>query len=149
MNGLTGVFYLIMSMIGYGLSSGIQAQMARRGGEGDDAGLGKTLTNGLMLGVISSMVLMMLAMWLAPFIFELSLHEQSHVVSSINYLYIRIWGIPFLLLVQLMNAFYISTGRSKFLMYGSLAGTATNIIPVSYTHLDVYKRQEQVYWMAV
>jgi multidrug resistance protein, MATE family len=127
-NGLTGVFYLIMSMIGYGLNSGIQAQMARRGGEGDDAGLGKTLTNGLMLGVISSMVLMMLAMWLAPFIFELSLHEQSHVVSSINYLYIRIWGIPFLLLVQLMNAFYISTGRSKFLMYGSLAGTATNII---------------------
>lgn len=127
-NGLTGVFYLIMSMVGYGLNSGIQAQMARRGGEGDNAGLGKTLTNGLMLGVLAAMVLMMLAMWLAPFIFELSLHDQTHVVSSINYLYIRIWGLPFLMLVQLMNAFYISTGSSKYLMYGSLAATAVNIV---------------------
>ncbi|MBL7682270.1 MAG: MATE family efflux transporter [Flavipsychrobacter sp.] len=127
-NGLTGVFYLIISMVGYGLNSGIQAQMARRGGEGDNAGLGKTLTNGMLLGVMASLVLMILAMWLSPFIFELSLHDKSHVSSSINYLYIRVWGLPFLLLVQLMNAFYISTGQSRFLMYGSLAATVVNIV---------------------
>ncbi len=127
-NGLTGVFYLIMSMVGYGLNSGIQAQMARRGGEGDTRELGKTLTNGMMLGIVASLVLMILAMWLAPFIFELSLHEYSHVASSVNYLYIRVWGLPFLLMVQLFNAFYISTGRSKYLMYGSLAATLINIL---------------------
>ncbi|OSZ81854.1 hypothetical protein CAP35_00875 [Chitinophagaceae bacterium IBVUCB1] len=127
-NGLTGVFYLIMSMIGYGLNSGIQAQMARRGGEGDNEGLGKTLTNGMLLGLVSSVALMLLAMWMAPFIFGLSLHDQSHVQSSVNYLYIRVWGLPFLLMVQLMNAFYISTGQSKFLMYGSLAATIVNIV---------------------
>ncbi len=32
--GITGIFYLILSMIGYGLSSGMQIQMARRMGEG-------------------------------------------------------------------------------------------------------------------
>jgi len=127
-NGLTGVFYLTMSMIGYGLNSGIQAQMARRGGEGDNAELGRTLTNGMLLGVISSAVLMVLAMLLAPFIFGMSLHDQSHVQSSVGYLNIRVLGLPFLLLVQLMNAFYISTGQSRFLMYGSLAATLTNIV---------------------
>ncbi len=33
-NGITGIFYLMLSMIGYGLSSGIQVQMARRGRRG-------------------------------------------------------------------------------------------------------------------
>src|ERR1700749_3941565 len=54
-NGITGVFYLILSMIGYGLSSGMQIQMARRAGEGDEKGLAQTLTNGAMLSVLFSL----------------------------------------------------------------------------------------------
>lgn len=51
-NGITGVFYLILSMIGYGLSNGMQIQMARRAGEGDKKGLSDTLTNGAMLSIV-------------------------------------------------------------------------------------------------
>ncbi|HEY1031184.1 MAG TPA: MATE family efflux transporter [Flavipsychrobacter sp.] len=127
-NGITGIFYLTLSMIGYGLSSGIQVQLARRAGEGDSKALTNTFTNGVMLSVGCALMLMLLSLWVAPLIFGLGLHNENHTYLSINYLYLRVWGLPFLMLTQLANAFYISIGKSRFLIYGSLASTATNIL---------------------
>ena len=56
-NSITGVYYLMLSMIGYGLSSGVQIQMARRAGEENKAGITKTFMNGLMLAHSLSLVL--------------------------------------------------------------------------------------------
>jgi len=127
-NGITGIFYLTLSMIGYGLSSGIQVQMARRAGEGDKERLAQTFTNGIMLSLLVSLGLIMLSLWLAPLIFGLSLYNNRTIFLSVDFLYIRVWGLPFLMLTQLINAFYISIGKSRFLIYGSLAGTVINIV---------------------
>lgn len=127
-NGITGVFYLILSMIGYGLSSGIQVQMARRAGENNNEGLTRTFTNGMMLGLFCSIGLMLLSMWLAPIIFGLSLHSAGNASLAIDFLYIRVWGLPFLILTQLFNAFYIVTGQSRYLIHGSIIGTLVNIV---------------------
>jgi putative MATE family efflux protein len=127
-NGVSGIFYLTLSMIGYGLSNGIQVQMARRAGEGDNEGLAKVLTNGVLLSLGFSLALMMMSLWLAPIIFGYSLNNGENAYMSIRYLYVRVWGLPFLMLTQLINAFYIATRQSKYLMYGALAGAACNII---------------------
>ncbi|MBS1590336.1 MAG: MATE family efflux transporter [Bacteroidetes bacterium] len=127
-NGVAGVFYLTISMIGYGLSSGIQIQLARRAGEGDQEGLTKSLANGISLSLLGSLTLMLLSLWLAPLIFGFSLSDANNAQMSINYLFIRVWGLPFLLLTQQINAFFIATNRSRFLIYGSLSGTLTNIL---------------------
>lgn len=126
--GVAGIFYLILSMVGYGLSNGMQIQMARRAGEGDHEGLARTFINGAMLSVLFSLGMMVLSLWLAPLIFGLSLHDSDNVLQSINFLYFRVWGLPFLMLSQLANSFFISIHRSRFLVYGSLAGTLTNIL---------------------
>ena len=127
-NGVAGVFYLILSMVGYGLASGIQIQFSRRAAQHDYDGITRILTNGGMLTVFLALCLMMCSLWLAPLIFGLSLHVDDHVVMSVNFLFIRVWGLPFLMLTQLANAFYISTGRSQYLLAGSLTATALNII---------------------
>jgi putative MATE family efflux protein len=126
-NGITGIFYLILAMIGYGLSSGMQVQMARRSGEGDKQGLAAVFSNGIMLSIVFALGLMLLALWVAPIIFGLSLHKEENVFLSVDFLYIRVWGLPFLMLTQLFNAFYISIHKSRFLIYGSLVATAVNI----------------------
>jgi putative MATE family efflux protein len=127
-NGVAGIFYLTLSMIGYGLSNGMQIQMARRAGEDDHAGLTRSFSNGILLSLLFSLGLMMLSLWLTPLIFGLSLSNQDNAFLSIGYLYVRVWGLPFLMLTQLANAFFIATHRSRFLIYGSLGGTLTNII---------------------
>lgn len=126
-NGITGIFYLILAMIGYGLSSGIQIQMARRSGEGDKQGLANIFSNGVMLALAFALGLMLVALWLAPIIFGLSLHNDDNILLSVDYLYIRVWGLPFLMLTQLFNAFYISIHKTRFLIYGSLVATFMNV----------------------
>lgn len=127
-NGITGIYYLMLSMIGYGLSSGIQVQMARRAGEGSKSEIAHLLSNGVMLAAFFSLALMFLSLWVAPILFGLNLHNTGNAYLSIDYIYIRIWGLPFLLVTQLFNAFYISIGKSKYLIYGSLAATIVNVL---------------------
>lgn len=127
-NGLTGVFYLILSMIGYGLSNGMQIQMARRAGEGDKKGLSDTLTNGAMLSIVFSLGLMLLTLWFCPLLFGYSLNDNDNFTLSIGFIYIRVWGLPFLMLSQLICSFFISIGRSRLLIYGSVVATALNIL---------------------
>lgn len=127
-NGVAGIYYLLLSMIGYGLSNGLQIQMARRAGEGDNEGLTKTFMNGIMLSVLFALGLMMLSLWFAPLLFGLSLSDSTNVFLSIDYLFVRVWGLPFLMLTQLANAFFISIHKSRFLIYGALAGTVVNIV---------------------
>lgn len=127
-NGITGVFYLILSMISYGLSSGIQIQMARRAGEGDEKGLAHLFVNGAMLSVMFSLGLMLVTLWLVPLLFSYSLHDSLNFELSVKFIYIRVWGLPFLALTQLLYSFFISISRTRMLIYGSLAATAINII---------------------
>ena len=127
-NGITGVFYLILSMIGYGLSSGMQIQMARRAGEGDKKGLAELLANGAMLSVAFALGLMLLTLWFVPLLFSFSLHDYDNLSLSVNFVYIRVWGLPFLMLSQLFCSFFISIGRSRLLIYGSLVATILNIL---------------------
>ncbi len=127
-NGITGVYYLILSMIGYGFSNAVQVLMARRSGEGDHEGLARIFANSILLSLFSSFGLMLLSLWLAPLIFGLSLHDNEHILLSVNYLYIRVWGLPFLMLTQLANAFFISTGQSRYLIVGSIVSTVVNIV---------------------
>ena len=127
-NGITGVFYLILAMIGYGLSSGMQIQMARRAGEGDKRGLAELMTNGAMLSVVFSLGLMLMTLWLVPLLFGYSLNDNDNFALSVSFVYIRVWGLPFLIISQLFSSFFISIGRSRLLIYGSVAAAASNII---------------------
>lgn len=127
-NGITGVFYLILSMIGYGLSSGMQIQMARRAGEGDKEGLAQLLMNGSMLSGMFSLGLMLLTLWFTPLLFGYSLNDSQNFSMSVSFVYIRIWGLPFLMLTQIFSSFFIAIGRSNVLIWGSLVATLVNIV---------------------
>ncbi len=127
-NGMAGIFYLILSMVGVGLTNGIQVQLSRRAGEGNYEGLAKTFTNGMMLCLIFGIVLMGVAMFAAPAIFNATLHDSENAALSISFLNMRMWGLPFLMLTQLANAFYIATGQSKYLIHGSIVANAVNIV---------------------
>ncbi len=127
-NGITGVFYLILSMIGYGLNSGMQIQMARRAGAEDKKGLAQILTNGAMLSVMFSLGLMLLTLWFVPLLFGYTLHDNANFGLSVSFVYIRVWGLPFLMLTQLLCSFFISIGRSRLLIWGSLVATLVNVL---------------------
>ncbi len=126
-NGLCSIFYLLLTFIGFGLSNGIMVQLSRRAGEGDHEGLARTLTNGAFLAAFCSLGLMMFSFWMVPYLFGYSLRDDAVFYGTIDFLYLRIWGLPFLMLTQLVNAFYIATNRSRLLIYGALLANLVNI----------------------
>ena len=71
---------------------------------------------------------MVLTLWFVPLLFGFSLNDNENFSLSVNFVYIRVWGLPFLVLAQLFSSFYISIGRSRLLIYGSLVATLLNIL---------------------
>lgn len=126
-NGMAGIFYMILAMVGHGLTSGIQVQLSRRAGENNYTGVARTFTNGIMLCLLFGLAILLLSVFLAPSLFTTTLHDETNARLSAEFLEVRAMGIPFLMLTQLANAFYIATGQSKYLIHGSIVGNMVNI----------------------
>jgi MATE family multidrug resistance protein len=126
--GITGVYYLLFAVIGQGLNNGLQSLISRRAGEGRIEEIGKLFSQSLIITLILSAAGILLTWFLAPFILSFSLHSEALRQQAIQFLRIRIWGLPFLYIYQMRNALLVGTNQSKFLVYGTLAETVVNIV---------------------
>lgn len=126
-NGIAGIYYLVMYMIAYGLNSGLQVLFARRAGELNYAGMGRYFSNGILLALLFSAVAIGITYTLAPYFFAHSLHDPAIRDAATSFTRIRIWGLPFLMLMGLCNAFYTGTGNTRLLAITSLFQEAVNI----------------------
>ena len=127
-NGVAGIFYLLLQMIGYGLANGLQTQLSRRAGEGDKKALAHTLANGAMMALLLAVVLIAAACWIGPMVFRAGLHREDDVVLSIDYLLARVWGLPALVLGQVLQGFFVATGKSRALSASSAVTVAANVV---------------------
>jgi putative MATE family efflux protein len=123
---ITGVYYLIFGGIGYGLNNGLQMLISRRAGENRPDEIGKIFTQGIFIALSIAAVGILLTLFVAPFIFKAFLPE-SQAIPAINFLNIRILGLPFLYIYQMRNALLVGINQSKYLVAGTLAETVANI----------------------
>lgn len=119
-NGLASIFYLLLNWVGYGLSSGVMVVLSRRVGAKKWEEIGNTLYNGLFLVGITCTLLLVLAFLGMDYLYEIALDNQSLKPHIIDYLSIKVWGLPFLMITQLFNALFITLGRSKLLIWGAV-----------------------------
>jgi multidrug resistance protein, MATE family len=126
--GITGVYYLIFAVMGFGLNNGLQSLIARRAGENRLHEIGNLFNHGIRITLFISAFSIIVTYMLAPVIFRFALHDERNVDMAIRFLYIRIWGLPFLYLYQMRNALLVGTNQSRWLIWGTLAETITNII---------------------
>ena len=126
--GITGVYYLLFAVVGQGLNNGLQALIARRAGEGRIEEIGKLFSQGMFIAMALAFIGIALTWFIAPAVLSWSLKSQVLRDEAVNFLRIRIWGLPFLYLYQMRNALLVGTNQSKYLVYGTLAETVVNII---------------------
>lgn len=126
-SGVTGVYYLIFSVVGFGLNNGLQALISRRAGQDRLQEIGQLFTQSVYLILAIAGIGILITYGLAPFIFKRFtdpiLHDQT-----MGFLHIRIWGLPFLYLYQMRNALLVGTNQSQLLVWGTLSETLTNVI---------------------
>ncbi|MEI2737448.1 MAG: MATE family efflux transporter [Chitinophagaceae bacterium] len=124
---ITGVYYLIFAMIGFGLNSGLQTLIARRAGENRPGEIGKIFGQGVFISLIIAAIGILLTWFVAPLILKNVLHDPGTADDAIQFLKIRIWGLPFLYVYQMRNALLVGTNNSRYLVTGTLAETIANI----------------------
>ena len=126
--GITGVYYLIFAMIGFGLNNGLQALISRRAGENRPQEIGKIFSQGVYIALTIAVIGFLLTWLLAPIILKQVIHSPDTAEKAINFLKIRIWGLVFLYIYQMRNALLVGTNQSKFLVFGTIAEAIANII---------------------
>jgi MATE family multidrug resistance protein len=125
--GITGVYFLVVAVVGNGLNNAIQSLIARRAGENRLEEIGKIFSQGVRIAFIFAAIGIALTYLFAPMIFDYALRSQNVDASAVNFLKIRVWGLPFLYLFQMGNAFLVGTNNSRYLMIGTLFEASANI----------------------
>lgn len=127
-NGIAGIYTLVIYMISFGLTNGMQVMFARRTGEQNIAAMGPIFSNGLVLSLGMAALGILVTETLAPTFFRASLHDPHIIEAAAGFTRIRIWGLPFLLLMRLCTSLYIGTGNTRLLITISLFQEVTNIV---------------------
>jgi MATE family multidrug resistance protein len=125
--GITGVYYLVFAVIGNGLNNGVQALIARRAGQNLHRDIGKLFFNGVWVALAISAVGIVTTYSIGPVILRASLHDSAIADQVIDFLRIRIWGLPCLYLYIMRNALLVGTNQTRFLIWGTLAEALMNI----------------------
>lgn len=125
--GITGVYYLIFGVMGQGLNNGLQALISRRAGENRVDEIGILFSQGVIISLFLSIFGISFTYLIAPSIFHTLLQDADRANTVIEFLKIRIWGIPFLFIYQMRNALLVGTNQSKFLIIGTATEAIFNI----------------------
>ena len=125
---ITGVYYLIFASIGFALNNGLLALISRRAGENRPDEIGKIFNQGIFIAILISAFAVILSYTITPTLLRAILHEPEKAEMAINFLKIRIWGLPFLYIYQLRNALLVGTNQSRFMVMGTIAEAVANVV---------------------
>lgn len=125
--GITGVYYLIFAVIGNGLNNGLQALIARRAGQNLPKEIGRLFFHGVWIALAIAFLGIAITYLFAPTILRATIQNPLIAEQVIDFLLIRIWGLPFLYLYVMRNALLVGTNQTRFLVWGTLAEALVNI----------------------
>ncbi|HEY3402813.1 MAG TPA: MATE family efflux transporter [Ohtaekwangia sp.] len=125
--GITGVYYLIFAVIGNGLNNGLQALIARRAGQDLHKEIGRLFYHGIWIALTIAALGIIITYIAAPAILRAVIHNAQIAEQVIDFLLIRIWGLPLLYLYVMRNALLVGTNQTRFLVWGTLSEALTNI----------------------
>ena len=81
--GITGVYYLIFAMIGFGLNNGLQALISRRAGENRPEEIGKIFAQGIYIALSIAVIGIMITWLMAPAILKQVIHSPATAKKAI------------------------------------------------------------------
>ena len=106
------VFFVILA-IGFGISTGTTALIANALGAGDEIEARLYAVQSVSFTIILSMLLMVLGLFSAPFLFKILGAEGSYLAISLSYINIIFYGLVFFSLTFVLNAILTAQGDTK------------------------------------
>jgi len=118
--GIVGIFYLMITTIGYNFTKAGQIIIARRMGEGKQATIGTITYSMWGFILILSGVFFVVTKFLTPLIFPLLIHDSAILQACDDYLQARSWGIFFSYSGMVAIALYTGVARPMIIIYNAV-----------------------------
>ena len=125
--GIVGVYHLILMVIGNGLNNALQSLISRRASEENLTGISKLLSQGIRISLQFALAGILFTWFIAPLLLKPFIRPENFD-AEMDFLRIRCFGLPFLYLFQMGNAFLVGTLNSRFLMIGFIIEAVCNIL---------------------
>ncbi len=125
--GITGIFYLIFAVAGHGLNSSMQSVFSGYAGKDEPQAFKTVLSQGIFISLIISLIFIVLTWLVAPYVLSTIANANSYP-AEMSFLKIRIFGLPFLFLFQMGNAFLIATLNTRYLLIGFVFEALINVL---------------------
>lgn len=125
--GITGVFYLIFAVAGHGFNNALQTVFSKYAGSGQPDLFKIIFSQGIRIALQFALVGIVFTWLIAPIIMK-EVADPMHYDTEMNFLKIRILGLPFLYVFQLGNAFLVASLNSRYLMIAFLFETLVNVL---------------------
>lgn len=114
--GLTESMMALVYAVAFGLAIGATATVARRIGEKDTEGAAKTATHVIYLGVIVSLMMSVIGVAAAPYIFQLLGAERHVAEMGLTFMRIMLGGNAVVVFLFLLNAIFRGAGDAAIAM---------------------------------
>jgi putative MATE family efflux protein len=125
--GLTAVYYLIFAVAGNGLQQASQALFSKNAGAGTTDQFAILMSQSIRMGLLLSVFFLLITWFGAPALLDTVATKENAAIQS-SFLRIRIFGLPFLYLFQIGNAFLIASLNSRWLILGFAIQALANIV---------------------
>lgn len=124
---LTGVYYLIFTAIGIGLSNSILSMISRQAGENNRQEILNTLKHGFLIAFTLSATAIVFTFFFNPSVLRFVGVNETDTLVVCKFLNIRIFGLIFILGFQLCNSFLICIRETKWILVASIVEALVNI----------------------
>lgn len=127
-SAIGGLFYIILFMVGYGFTTGVQILIARRYGEKRYGEIGSIFDNSLYFLVITTILVTLLTLFAGPAILKSIVASDAIFKAASIYLQYRIFGLFFSTAGLLFRSFYTGVNYTRYLSISSALMAGLNVV---------------------
>ena len=126
--GLIGVFYLVIAAMGYGFSRGGQIIIARRYGESDTTGVGKSTVSLFYLELLFASIIFIFIQCYAEEFLAYFINDPAVLTKCLLYIYPRSYGLFFSFTGVALIGLYTAIAKTKFVIWDTLLLVTINLV---------------------
>jgi putative MATE family efflux protein len=127
-SAIGGVFYLILYMVSFGFTTGVQILIARRHGEKSHASIGPIFDNSFYFIGLFSLLITAAVLFFGSSFLRIILSSDSIFQASSEYLSYRVLGLFFATSALLFRSFYTGISFTKYLTAAAIVMALSNVL---------------------
>lgn len=126
--GITNVFLLLLIMIGWACSRGVQVMISQNYGANQKENIGTIMDHGFYFTVPLSILIGFILYFNSRFLLSTIIDHPKILDTSVAICQIRAIGFPFLLSTMILSSFFIGIGQTRIILISQVTAAIVNII---------------------